>query len=307
LIKTIDPHLTDLEPLSNIEEMEAEAARMDNCLKKLVWQAAAGYRIYLRLRHGPAVTVELRKTAAGWVPGDIKGARNQAIDEPLAKRVRRELVSLANHLPTAASCKANDCAPDFLDDLRNFARAKFPAAEIDRLGQALLKIRGRTRAWAQGAYTIFSIKTVGYIQFMSSTDGNEYLCEFASHKYRSDRVRFLTAPAVDVIEGSGFLWPTGKENFLRWFRVTGPDDCRKLAELSLGLLAKIFSHEAEGLLKVQAVLPRTADAQTNAEACQEPEGRAARENRSRFVSYPCDIIFTKRPNQTKEAQPIRGR
>lgn len=51
-IRTIEPYLTDLQPLSNIEEMEAEALRMDNCLKKLVGQAAAGDRMFFRLRDG---------------------------------------------------------------------------------------------------------------------------------------------------------------------------------------------------------------------------------------------------------------
>lgn len=64
-IKTIEPYLAGLQPLSNIEEMETEALRMDNCLKKLVGQAAAGYRLYFWLRSGPAVTAELRKAAAG--------------------------------------------------------------------------------------------------------------------------------------------------------------------------------------------------------------------------------------------------
>jgi hypothetical protein len=53
LVKPIEPYLTDLEPLSTIEEMEAEAVRMDNCLKKLVWRAATGYGFTSGFEAGP--------------------------------------------------------------------------------------------------------------------------------------------------------------------------------------------------------------------------------------------------------------
>lgn len=130
-----------------------------------------------------------------------------------------------------------------------------PPKDIDRLADALLTIRGRTQAWTDGAYTIFSIKTGGFVQFMSSADGTEYLCEIASHKYGQEPEKYLTSAAVDVLEGSGFLWPTDEQNFIRWFPIAGPDDCRALAELSLGLLAKVFGYNGEQQLKVKTVLP----------------------------------------------------
>lgn len=90
---------------------------------------------------------------------------------------------------------------------------------------------------------------------MSSADDTEYLCEIASHKYGREREKYLTPAAVDVIEGSGFLWPAGEQNFIRWLSITGPDDCRALAELSLALLAKVFGYTGEQQLKVKTVLP----------------------------------------------------
>lgn len=309
LVKAIEPYLTDLEPLSTIEGMEAEAVRMDNCLKKLVWRAAGGYGLYFRLRSGPAVTAELRKTATGWKPGDIKGPRNQAIDEELDRHVRQELALLARHLAAEDSSTTDKCTQNTLDGLRDFARANFPAAETDRLAGDLLKIRGRTRAWTDGAYTIFSIEGAGFVQFMSDTDGDEYLCEIASHKFVPERAKYLTASAIDIIEGSGFLWPNGRENFLRWFPVTRPDDCRRLAELSLGLLAKVFGHAAGNALAIKTVLPRAsaestgsldASAAKDEDAMSPPEATTVPESRSRFVSYPGDIIVVERPNRSKE-------
>ena len=54
---------------------------------------------------------------------------------------------------------------------------------------------------------------------MSSPDGKEYLFEIGSHKYDENVNQLLTADTVDLIENAGFVWPTGKDNFLRWFNV----------------------------------------------------------------------------------------
>jgi hypothetical protein len=124
------------------------------------------------------------------------------------------------------------------------------------VGERPVEDTGQTQAWTDGAYAIFSINTGGFVQFMSGSDGTEYLCEIASRKYSREREKHLTSTAVDVIEGSGFLWLTGEQNFIRWFHIIGPDDCRVLAELSLGLLAKVFGYTGEQHLNVETVMPR---------------------------------------------------
>ena len=217
---------------------------------------AAGFRLYFRLRCGPAVTAELRKTAAGWQPGEIRGPRNQAVGKDLADQIRRELELLAKLLPATEPYARGERIARFIDGLRKFAGTRFPSTDVDRLANALLTIRGQTRAWTDGAYTIFSIDTGGFVQFMSSADGTEYLCEIASHKYGPERERYLTSAAVDFIEGSGFFWPTGEQNFLRWFPIAGSNDCRALAELSLGLLGKVFGYRGRQRLQVKTVVPR---------------------------------------------------
>jgi hypothetical protein len=118
-----------------------------------------------------------------------------------------------------------------------------------------LRVRGRSRAWTVSAYAIFTAENGGSVQFMSDVDGDEYLGEIISHKYRPDLGDLLDAAPVDAIEGTDFLWPQTTANFLRWLSISNPNDCQDLAELTLALLARVYRHRTGQRVKVTVRLP----------------------------------------------------
>lgn len=119
----------------------------------------------------------------------------------------------------------------------------------------LQSIQAKSRSWSNGAYAIFELKRGGYVQLMSSPDGNEYLLEINSHKYDENVNDLLSADAVDLIEKSGFVWPTQKSNFLRWFNVSSPEDIQAIAEVALAILARVFRHRKGDRVMIKTHIP----------------------------------------------------
>ena len=65
----------------------------------------------------------------------------------------------------------------------------------------------------------------------------------------------LTDKVVSLIADSGFKWPRGSENFLRWFTVSTEQDVDALAEFSLGILNEVFGHKPGHELRVKVHIP----------------------------------------------------
>ena len=137
------------------------------------------------------------------------------------------------------------------------ARAEsFTATDFSKFVVPLQLIRGKSRSWSNGAYAIFGLDRGGFVQFMSSPDGGqEYLFEIISHKYNGTVNEFLTANAVTLIERAGFVWPIGRNNFLRWFNAVSEDDITAMAELSLVVLSRVFGYRFPSPIKITTHVP----------------------------------------------------
>ena len=90
---------------------------------------------------------------------------------------------------------------------------------------------------------------------MSSPVGKEYLFDISSHKYDENVNELLTADTVDLMENTGFVWPTGKDHFLRRFNVSSQEDIQAMAEVALAILALVFAHGKKGSVMIKTHLP----------------------------------------------------
>ena len=244
-----------LRPIASPLEMELEASRMENCLAKRVSRVQGASRIYFRVAGEAQVNAEIMQADGRWIPGDILGPKNTAVAEPLASQIRTELQRLASS--TAVEEESTDCQKEKarIDKLQKTGRTTFAASEVELLADALRSILGKSISWTDGAYAIFELKCEGYVQFMSSPDGTEFLCEINSHKYGPGVNKFLTADAVDLIETAGFVWPTSKSNFLRWFTISTDEDIRRTAEIALAILSGVFRHRKGQKVLVKMHIP----------------------------------------------------
>lgn len=244
-----------LAPLTTAYAVATEGRRMYNCLGDLIDRAVAGNRLLFRGLGDTPLTAGLALTTAGWVPGGALGWDNQVLDPEIGRTARQELEFLASRLNTIAPDPGPNHPDRFVAACAERADAKFPTAQIDALTRALRDIRGKSLRPGQGAFAIFSTTTGGYIQFMSSLDGREYVCEIASHKFTPEYEKFLTERAVVQIERAGFVWPRERGNFVRWLPCSSPGACRTMAGFALECLSTIFRHRPLHAVGVKVHIP----------------------------------------------------
>ena len=244
-----------LEPLASPLDMQAEGLRMRNCLASRVSRVLDGSRIYFRLRGDPPVDAELVRQGDRMIPGAVLGFENAPVPLALVESIRTELQRLAEWISTTGESVSTKAQGAYVEALRARARESFGAGDIAELIGSLQSSVGKSRSWTDGAFAIFELERGGFVQFMSSPDGTEYLCEISSHKYNDAVDRTLTAEVVDLIEKAGFVWPNGTNNFLRWFNVSSEEDIRALAELALAVLSSIFGHRQGQNLTVKTHVP----------------------------------------------------
>ena len=231
-----------LAPLRTADDLAGEGVRMRNCLAQLVGQVTIGSQLLFRGIGDTPVTAGLDWTPAGWQPGDSKGLGNQVLDPDIGFAVRQELQVLADRLNAGGSSSAHEQIDRFVDVCAGRAETEFAAAQIDMLSAALLEIRGKSIGPGNGAYVIFSLPNGGYIQFMDVGPGTGLLVEIGSHKFNPDIDRFLTEPAVTLIEQAGFLWPRGQANFQRRFPFADNQSHRTVAAFALHCLARVYRY-----------------------------------------------------------------
>lgn len=240
-----------LEPIGSSKEMMSEATRMKNCLAARTCQVLNGRRFFFRLRDGTPANSELVREGASWVPGEILGYQNSPVAIETAKAIEVELQRLALSVPKNWGSNESEDKARYLIRLREFARESFTAEDVEMLAKPLQSIHAKSKSWSNGAYAIFQLKPGGYVQFMSSPDGSEYLIEISSHKYQNRINKFLTSDAASLIDEAGFVWPTAKSNFRRWLDVSSPDDFQSMAEIALAILARVFGHRTGVGISVQ--------------------------------------------------------
>jgi len=230
---------------------------MSNCLSRLVPRALGGRRLYLRHRGKPAVSAELVRTPQGWQPGQILGKGNRAIDRTVEVQIAFELKELAASVPCMDDGTLDNLHIGIFAELRRDILTRFDPDVVERMAQPLRQIQGRSRSSRNGAFAIFSIENGGFVQFLSSVDGASYACEILSHQFQPHVAEFLESRAVDTIVRAGFEWPQlgSTQNFYRQFAVSGPGDCRVLAEVTLALLARIFRHRPSEPVHVECHVP----------------------------------------------------
>jgi hypothetical protein len=139
--------------------------------------------------------------------------------------------------------------------LRRQAREIFSKEDVDAITQHLASIQGKSRSWMNGAHVIFLTPRGGFVQYMCSPDAQEYLCEIQSYKYEIRAGEYLDTDAVDLIEKAGFVWPTHKVYFLRWFKVTSSADIQGIAEFALAALHSLFHCPSVDELDVKSHIP----------------------------------------------------
>ena len=244
-----------LVPMASPREMELEARRMKSCLANQVRRVHDGDRIYFRLAGNIKVNAELVKQEQAWVPGDILGYKNAPVAPEIAQHVANELQRLALSMPVETESDNKRVADGYLVQLRLNARKQFTADEIAHLSGFLKSIKGKSKSWTDGAYAIFEVSRDRYVQFLSSPDGMEYLMEISSHRYAESVNDSLSAEAVALLEKVGFIWPTERTNYFRWFKVSGSEDIQSMAELALAMLAGLFGYRTGKAIKVTNHFP----------------------------------------------------
>ncbi len=231
-----------LVPIASPGEMELEARRMKSCLANQVRRVYDGDRIYFRLAGNVKVNAELVKQEKAWVPGDILGYENALVAPEIAQRVAAELHRLALTMPVESESPNKRMTVGAIDQLRLDARNSFATDVIAHLASFLKSIQGKSRSWTDGAYAIFEVSRDRYVQFLSSPDGTEYLMEISSHRYVESVNDCLSSDAVDLLNNVGFIWPTERTNYFRWFKVSSSEDLLAMAEFALAMLAGIFGY-----------------------------------------------------------------
>jgi hypothetical protein len=247
-----------LEPILSPLDMDAEGLLMKNCLSSLSSRVLGGDRIYFRMRDRTPVSAELIREPIGWVPGRILGSENAQVPEDIVARVRGELSRIGHAITTGSAIDGatNSLETDgYLEMLRHKGRETFGEGDIAAVAQHLASIQGKSLSWTNGAYVIFQMRRGEFIQFMSSPDTEEYLCEIQSYKFEMSSGEYLDADAVDLIEKAGFVWPTNKANFLRWFKGGSPVDIQEMAAFALAALHNLFHCESADELEVQSHFP----------------------------------------------------
>lgn len=244
-----------LVPIASPREMELEARRMASCLANQVRRVHDGDRIYFKAHGNVSINAEIVKQERGWVPGDILGYQNAPVAPEIARHLAAELQRLALTIPVESASLSTGISDDFIDQLRLDARKSFAADEIVHLSDSLQAIQGKSESWTDGAYAIFEVSQCRYVQFLSSPDGMEYLMEISSHRYVESVNNCLSADTVALLEKLGFIWPTERTNYFRWFKASRPEDMQALAELALALLSGMFGHRTGKAIKVTNHFP----------------------------------------------------
>lgn len=242
-------------PIASPREMELEARRMKSCLANQVRRVHDGDRIYFKLVGNVKVNADLVRQEKAWIPGDILGYENAPVAPELRRRIAAELQRLAQAMPTEGESSNKKVVDGCIEQLRLNARHSFAADEIAHLSGFLTAIQGKSRSWTDGAYTIVDVSQDRYVQFLSSPDGKEYLMEISSHRYVESVNNCLTDDAVDLLEMAGFIWPTERTNFYRWFKVSCSEDLQAMAELALAMLDGIFGYRTGERIKVANHFP----------------------------------------------------
>jgi hypothetical protein len=243
-----------LEPIASPMDMEAEGLLMKNCMPSLISRVQSGDRLYFRTRDNFSVNAELIKEPRGWVPGDILWLENAPVPDSLATAVRNELVRMGGAITDSATDSAK--TDGYLDSLRHKVRETFGKADVAVVAQHLASIQGKSQSWTDGAYLILGMpRGRGFIQFMCSPNGKEYLCEIQSYKYEMRLGEYLDADAVDLIEKAGFVWPTNRANFVRWFKGSSPEESQGIAEFALAAHHSLFRCRSIDQLEVKVHIP----------------------------------------------------
>lgn len=229
-----------LEPIASPQEMVSESIRMRNCLGTRISQVVRGDRIFFRLRNGIPVNAELVKSKQAWIPGDILGIKNSLMPIEMTRTIEVELRRLAKLTLAVDSIPELMNEDEYIENLRHEVRSSFAAEYIPMIVTPLKTIQAKSKSWSDGAFAIFEVKRRGYVQFMSSPDGKEYLLEISSHKYLGSLNDLLSVDSVTLIENAGFVWPAGKKNFMRWFNISAQNDIYAMAEITLAILVLIF-------------------------------------------------------------------
>jgi hypothetical protein len=123
------------------------------------------------------------------VPGEILGYQNSCVASEIAGAIEVELKRLAQSIPKNWGFDDPEIWTSHIDKLRKLGRESFTAEEVEMLAAPLQSIHAKSESWSAGAYTIFQVKHGGYVQFMSSPDGSEYVASTSSK----------WAPAIDHI------------------------------------------------------------------------------------------------------------
>jgi len=242
-----------LEPILTPLDMDAEGLLMKNCLSTRTSRVLSGDRIYFRMRDKTPVDAELIKGPHGWVPGHILGRENAPVADDMTTQVRNELSRMGHAITDGVTDSMQ--TDGYLEMLRRQALEMFRKEDVDVITQHLASIHGKSRSWTRGAYVIFAAPHGGFIQYMCSPDAQEYLCEVQSYKYEIKAGEYLDADAVELIENAGFVWPTHKVNFLRWFKSTSSADIQGIAEFTLAALNRLFHCQSVDKLNVKSHIP----------------------------------------------------
>ena len=247
-------------PLSSADIMRREGLAMSNCMARLVRKVIDSRAVYYRWIGAEPAHVELLRLPAGdaWAVGMMAGRGNAAL--PLTTRdailsaMRRALGERLVEAAADSIVLDPPEAPGVAGAVAS-ARETFSAAELERVADALRRIRGRSVASNNGASCIVELPNECYVQFLSRVDRPWYWTEVNSHRYTPAVAKFMTEDAVSFLEECNMEWPTRLANFSCSMPVRSDADCDRLAAFALGALQRVFGHSSGVPLKVIVNIP----------------------------------------------------
>lgn len=240
------PHTPDLGPrlqrMADTRSMRREGLAMRNCLGSLVDNAASGARAYYSWIGSERATVELRQSANDWHVTRVAGIGNAPVSEKTERTIQDLIAGILGPAAAEPAEKALATPSETVDCLKNVAAlggSLFSPDERAKATAAVRAIRGRSLAHGDGAFCIFGFGPF-YVQFLASVGEPEYLAEIVSHRVLAEVEPHIDERAVEMLEGAGFRWPRGRDNFSRLISVRDDSDCACLADFALGTLRAVF-------------------------------------------------------------------
>ena len=123
----------------------------------------------------------------------------------------------------------------------------------DAAGEIYSGLLDLTRDGGPGNFMVVSSGDI-YVQFAGNPGNTHVTCEAISNEYLPEKLR-MTKKGIKKLESLGFALGGDKiENFSRTYEVTGEDQARELADLTMRILREVYGLKPATELQIEVSL-----------------------------------------------------